>query len=82
MRHQRGLIRAQLGSAGWSRFRGSRYSAEVKGETLISSPVRGTAAMQEANFVADSLLEGAVTSEPVSGNRSIPGVFWTIISRF
>ena len=26
-------------------------------ETLISSPVRGTAAMQEANFVADSLLE-------------------------
>jgi hypothetical protein len=25
---------------------------------LISSPVRGNAAMQEANFVADSLLEG------------------------
>src|SRR5580700_11653867 len=25
---------------------------------MISSPVRGTAAMQEANFVADSLLEG------------------------
>jgi len=33
--------------------------AEVKNrETLISSPVRGNAAMQEANFVADSLLEG------------------------
>src|SRR6267378_1258039 len=32
--------------------------AEVKDrETLISVPVRGTAAMQEANFVADSLLE-------------------------
>jgi hypothetical protein len=42
-----------------SRFRGSRYLAEVKDrETLISSPVRGTAAMQGANFVADSLLEG------------------------
>jgi hypothetical protein len=32
--------------------------AEIKGrETLIGSPVRGTAATQEANFVADSLLE-------------------------
>ncbi len=42
------------------RFRGSRYLAEVKDrETLISSPVRGAAAMLEANFVADSLLEGS-----------------------
>ncbi len=49
--------------------------AEVKDrETLISSPVRGTAAMQEANLVADSPLEGRgfeplvplVRSEPVS----------------
>jgi hypothetical protein len=44
----------------WSRFRRSRYLAEVKDrETLINSSARGTAAMQEANFVADSLLQGS-----------------------
>ena len=37
----------------WSRFRRSRYLAEVKDrETLISLRVRGTAAMQEASFAA------------------------------
>jgi len=38
-------------------------------ETLISSPVRGTAAMQEANFVADSVLEetGFEPSVPLGG---------------
>ena len=40
--------------------------AEVKDrETLISLLVRGTAAMQEANFVADSLLEGRRFEPPV-----------------
>ena len=47
--------------------------AEVKDrETLISLPVRGNAAMQGANFVADSLLEEAVRSEFVSGRPKFP----------
>ena len=40
--------------------------AEVKDrETLINSSARGTAAMQEANFVADSVLEEAGFELPV-----------------
>jgi hypothetical protein len=52
-------------------------------ETLISSPVRGTAAMQEANFVADSLLEGSgfEPSVPLPRLSSIRAVRAEVIGR-